>query len=130
MRITGRRPRTKTMGKPKKTEEPAVDYSQFPDLVEMEFKRLVQEYRAAHVMEETGAEAKKKLKVQIEPLLLLVGQKRVAVDDMMAVQCNGSTASTLSKEKLLEKGVDPAIIAAAIVPGRQYTYIQVIKKEE
>lgn len=116
------------MSKPKE-KEIAKDYREFPQLP-TEFQNLVEEYRAAHIAEQVAQEAKKRLSKEIEPLLLVVGEKRLAVGGLVAVQCNGSTASTLSKEKLLEKGVDPAIIAAAIVPGKSYTYIQVIKKEE
>lgn len=108
----------------------AKDWFEFPDLAELDFDNLVREYWLAHILEMKSKERKDELKVEIEAALLVVGEKKLKVGNLTAIQCNGSTASKLDKHQLVEAGVDPDTIKACTVPGTKYTYVQVIEEGE
>lgn len=109
---------------------PPPDWRSFPELAEIEFDAKCKRYRAIVEQAKELETEKKKLGVEIEVALMVVGKKSVAVGDTFAVSCNGRTAGSLSKSLLLEAGVDASIIQDCTLPGREYTYVQVKKLGE
>lgn len=106
------------------------EWTEFPEISDLEFDKKVREYRGLVEREKTIKSLKYVLKVEIEAALMVAGEKRLRVDNLMAVQCNGSTASRLDAKMLVSAGVDADIIVACTVPGTKYTYIQVKEKNE
>src|SRR5882724_7652763 len=88
------------------------EWNEFPDLAAFEFDNKVREYRKYQDMEAMAKERKDELKVEIEAALLIVGQKRLRVGDLIATQCNGSTASKVDTKMLVSAGVDVDVIMA------------------
>ena len=90
-----------------------------------DFDEKVREYRKWHEQETEAKKKKKELGPEIESLLLIAEHKSLGVDDLIAVQCNGSTASYIDGTLLVQMGVDADIVRQCTIPGKQYSYIQV-----
>lgn len=106
------------------------DWFEFPNLAELEFDKKVQEYRKYHDMEGMAKQRKDELKVEIEAALLVAGEKKLNVGDLVAIQCNGRTASAIDARELMMAGVDADIIAACTKKGKEYTYVQVQQRKK
>lgn len=109
---------------------PPPSWTTIGQLAGTEFNHKLEHYRELVGEIKSLEQQKKELGVEIEALLLVSGKKSLAAGDLFAVSCNGRTAGSLSKQLLLEQGVDAAVIEDAWVPGNSYTYVQVKKLGE
>src|SRR5512146_3171103 len=109
------------------TRADAQSWTDFPVLLEMEFGDKVDRY-AEIVDTITALEAEKKLlSADIEAALIVAEQRRVEIDDDHVMEdCNGGTASRIDAKLLASKGVAADVITACTVPGKKYTYVQLV----
>lgn len=70
------------------------------------------------------------LQAELEPALIVEGQKAVRCGRLLLVQCDGRSPDRISQEMLLAHAVDPEAILASTIPGKAYTYLQVKEEKE
>lgn len=107
--------------------EDAAHWSEFPVLKEMDFEALATRYRELKEGIDQMEAERKDISADMEAALIVADQKRVKFGDKYVIErAGGRSASTISANKLVEKGVTPDVIAYATVPGRTYTYCQMV----
>ncbi len=66
----------------------------------------------------------------IEAMLMAEGVEAVTYHGWVVKRSNGRTADSISATKLVELGVDPDLILKATVPGKPYTYPQIVRPKD
>lgn len=109
---------------PKEFTSNARPLEEFPDLIDV-LPDMAKEYRRIHIQSVIIEKRKKELGSEITALLEAVGHNSIQHDDWVCIRARGRSASSISPEKLLEKGIESDIITACTVEGKVYFYAQV-----
>lgn len=96
-------------------------------LQEMQFQELVERYIEIKDTIDALEVERKDVASDIEAALAVAGQKRVRYSDHFCVEaCNGGTGSKIDAKLLASKGVAADVINECTIPGKKYTYVQIV----
>jgi hypothetical protein len=108
-----------------KPSDPDFEWVDRPELVQLEFDAMVERrVELKRVVDEAEKELAE-LNPQIEAALVLVDATKVGIGNHVVHRIKGQTAGKVNTRKLVERGVDPDLVADCTDPGREYWYIQV-----
>lgn len=125
--------------KAKSKDEAAAPWTDYTALTEIfipgsddDIDRLAADYAAAHQAEKSAKETKTRIGPQLESACMLAGVERLLTTEggLRVRRTTSSQPSRISKEKLLDAGVELDVVESCTIPGAEYSYVQIDKVEE
>lgn len=111
---------------------PPPDFTEFKSLRKSGLDEFASRYRERSLAIKKLEEEKKDLAETMKSLMssLPPEVKSVAARQLRVTLAHGKTASKIDARKLLENGVEPAVIKASTVEGESYPYVLVTPLSE